>query len=553
MARAKPGVPAPAAEASLDTLLQSILVAIARPKNDEKIPNLVLIDGSRGLNSAARGITKPIYVLGAGRARLLRQMLTESLLLSSVGGAAGLVLGYAGRNALPRLISPPWVQPVFNGNFDRRVFLFTAGISILAGLLFGLAPASRAVRTHASPDLKDQAQNTTSLRKGLASSLIVGFQIALSSVLIVGATLFARTLFNLGSVDPGFRADHLLLFSIQLPPSEYPPPRDVILSGNIEERVRAIPGVESATVSTAALVANSVHTTDFTPLDRPPDEDAGGEAWTNSVGQGFFSTMGIPIIAGREFTGADTPASPKVAVINQTLARQYYPDTNPVEKTFKAGNVTYQIVGVSGDTRYDSLRKQPPATYYVLYNQLPSTRGYMTFEVRTHAAPANLVPLIREAVQSVDQNIPLINVRTQAEQIHGTIQQAWLLAGLTSAFGVLALLLACIGVYGVMAYTVARRTNEIGIRFALGAQTRGVLWMVLSEALRVTLAGIVVGLGAAFLLTGYLRAMLFGLKPDDPVAMVSAGLLLLVVSLVAAFIPALRASRLEPMQALRHD
>jgi predicted permease len=253
----------------------------------------------------------------------------------------------------------------------------------------------------------------------------------------------------------------------------------------------------------------------------------------------------------------DTQTSPKVAVINQALAKKYFPDTDPIGKTFRGykfvDQVPFQIVGISADTRYDSLRKEPPATYYVLYHQLPRTDGDMTYEVRTQVAPDGIVPLIRRTVQSVDKNTPLISIRTQTEQIRDTVRQERLFAGLTVSFGILALLLACIGIYGIMTYTVTRRTNEIGIRFALGAQKRTILGMVLNEALWVTLIGVVVGLAVGYGLTRFLRTMLFGLKPDDPVAMISAAFLLIVVSLIAAFIPALRASRLEPMQALRHE
>jgi predicted permease len=448
------------------------------------------------------------------------------------------------------------VPPVLNGRFDLRVFAFTAGISILAGLLFGFAPAWQAIITN--PQLRDRTKNVTSRRKGLGNKLIVSFQIALSTLLIVGATLFVRTLFNLDSVDTGFRSDHLLLFRIQLPPTLYRPPQDVILLRNLEEKLSAIPGVESVTLSAKPLLANAYGTDSFIRLDHlQGDNTPQGDAWTNSVGQSFFLTMGIPIVAGRGFNTMDTQTSLKVAVINQALAKKYFPDTDPIGKTFRGykfvDQVPFQIVGISADTRYDSLRKEPPPTYYVLYHQLPRTDGDMTYEVRTQVAPDGIVPLIRRTVQSVDKNTPLISIRTQTEQIRDTVRQERLFAGLTVSFGILALLLACIGIYGIMTYTVTRRTNEIGIRFALGAQKRTILGMVLNEALWVTLIGVFVGLAVGYGLTRFLRTMLFGLKPDDPVAMISAAFLLIVVSLIAAFIPALRASRLEPMQALRHE
>jgi predicted permease len=433
--------------------------------------------------------------------------------------------------------------------------LFTAGISILAGLLFGLAPAWRAMRVN--PELKAQTQTVTSRRTDLVNKLIVSLQVALSTLLIVGATLFLRTLYNLNSVDLGFRTDNLLLFKVQFPPSLYRPPQDVVSARNIEAKLSTVPGVESVTLSSRPLIANAFDTDDFIRLDRPNDGSNQGEAGTNIVGRNFFQTMGIPILSGRSFDATDTENSPKVAIINQSLARKYFPDTNPIGKTFRGyhfvSDVAFQIVGICADARYESLRKQATETYYVFYDQLPHTDGEVTYELRTSVQPYSLVPSIRRAVQSVDKNAPLIGIRTQIDQINDTIRQERLLANLTVSFGVLALLLACIGIYGVMTYTVARRTSEIGIRLALGAQNRTIFRMVLTEALRVTVIGVVVGLGAGFMLTQFLQTMLFGLKPNDPIAMVGAALLLLVVSLTSAFIPALRASRLEPTQALRYE
>ena len=592
MAREKAGVPTQTAQATLDRLFQAKLLATVTPEKQQEIPHLMLINGSRGLNGSTRALTQQTYVLlalvglvlllacanianlllarsatrqreistrlalGAGRGRILRQMLTESLLLSTLGGILGLLIGYAARNTLPGLLSPSWAQPVLSGNFDLAVLLFTAGVSILAGLLFGLAPAWHAMRTN--PELKAQTQNVTTRRKGLANKLIVSLQVALSTLLIVSATLFVRTLYNLHSVDLGFQTQNLLLFKVQFPTSLYHAPDDVVAARNIEEKLGTVPGVESVTLSSRPLIANAFDTDDFIRLDRPANDSSNqGEAGTNIVGRNFFQTMGIPILSGRGFDASDTETSPKVAVINQSLARKYFPDGNPLGKTFRGfhfvSDVPYQIVGVCADARYESLRKQAPETYYVFYNQLPHTDGEVTYEVRTNVQPYSLVPAIRRAVQSVDKNAPLIGIRTQADQINDTIRQERLLASLTVSFGVLALLLACIGIYGVMSYTVARRTNEIGIRLALGAQNRTIFRMILNEALRVTIIGVIVGLGAGFLLTEFLRTMLFELKPNDPIAIASAALLLLLVSLTSALVPALRASRLEPTEALRYE
>ncbi|MGH9589154.1 MAG: FtsX-like permease family protein [Terracidiphilus sp.] len=305
-----------------------------------------------------------------------------------------------------------------------------------------------------------------------------------------------------------------------------------------------------------ALIAGGVNSDDFVRMDAPPSHGK-TIAYDLSVGQTFFQTMGIPMVAGRGFDSADTATSQKAAVINQALAKKYFPDTDPVGKEFHGyyfvDKTPFRIVGVSRDTRYNTLRQQPPPTYYVLYSQLPHTMGGMTYEVRTLVQPGSIVPLLRKAVESVDRDIPLIDVRTQVEQIDESIGQERLMASITMVFGLLALVLACIGIYGLMAYTVARRTNEIGIRLALGAQVRQVMAMVISEALWLAIFGIVAGIAAALLLTRSLESMLFGLKADDPLTYAVAGLLLIGVAVLASFVPARAAARVNPLEALRRE
>jgi predicted permease len=592
MARSRNGIPDRTAQASLDVAFQAIVRANVKPGKEEAT-YLQVMDGSRGLNESARNLKQPAYLLsalaglvlllactnianlllaksaarrremsvrlalGASRGRVLRQVLTESLLLSSLGGAAGFALGYLGRNAIPHLMSSPWQGGQFPTRFDGHIFAFTAGISILTGLLFGLAPAWNATRTQVNAALKDNALTTTHRRKGFAGKAIVSFQIALSTLLVVGAVLFVRTLANLGSVNPGFKADHLLLFSILQPRSAYPPPRDIALHRELEEKLAAVPGVESVTLSSVALIANDISEDDFIPLDRPKYKPEIAP-FDNMVGDTFFSTMGIPIVAGRAFNAGDTETSPKVAVVNQALVREIYPGINPIGKTFRGGigdgpQEIIQIVGVAADTRYNSLRKAPPPTFYEPYRQLSNASDGMTYEIRTHVDPASLAPLLRRVVQSVDKDLPLIDVRTQQEQIDSTIQQERIFASLTAGFGILGLTLACIGIYGIMAYTVSRRTNEIGIRLAMGAQARQVLVMILRETSWLAAIGVAAGLGAALLLTRFLGSMLFGLKPNDPMTLAAAAFVLFAVALLAGFVPARRASQVQPMQALRHE
>ncbi len=589
MARSKAGIPEQTAAAAMKVHLAAAVRAGAKLNPREAIPDLILADGSRGLNESARTLTQPVYVLmalvglvlllacanianlllarssarqremsvrlalGASRGRVLRQVLTESLSLSLLGGAAGFVLGYLGRNAIPRLMSSSWEPFESVSRFDWGVFWFTAAVSILTGLLFGLAPAWKATRTQVNSGLKDSAQTTTHRRKGFAGKTIVAFQVALSTLLVVGAVLFVRTLANLDSIDPGFRADHLLLFEIQQPRSQYPPPKDIELHRRLELGLATAPGVESVTVSSGALIANNINRDDFVPLDRPNSKTEETGRYDTAVGEHFFATMGIPMLAGRGFNAGDTEMSLKVAVINQALAREAFPSENPIGKRFGSYDMTFQIVGVCANTRYDSLRKEPPPQFYLPYRQLPDAASGMTYEIRTHVDPASLTPLLRRAVQSVDKNLPLIDVRTQEQQIEATVQDERMFADLTTGFGLLALVLASIGIYGIMAYTVARRTNEIGIRLALGAQTRQIMAMVLGEASWLAVAGVAAGLGAALLLTRFLRTMLFGLKPNDPATLVCAGALLFAVALLAGWVPARRASKVQPMQALRHE
>ena len=594
MVRRKAGVPVQTMQAALEIPFQVVVAATNKPESkDEVIPDLSLRDGSRGMNEVARTLTQPVYVLlaltglvlllacanianlllarsaarqremsvrmalGAGRMRILRQVLTESLLLSATGGLAGFALGYLGRNAIPKLMSSPWEAVEFHNSFDLRVFAFTAGVSIFTGLLFGLAPAWKAMRTEVNTELKDGAQTVTHRRKGLAGKSIVAFQIALSTLLVVGAALFVRTLANLDSVNPGFRANHVLLFSIHMS-GHHQDYADVLKHRAIEDKLTAVPGVESVALSSTTLIANSRSMDDFVPVGTETTMTRDRARLDNAVSPSFFSTMGIPILAGRGFQESDTATSQKVAVINQALAREVFPNVNPIGKTFH-GYLTdkdiFQIVGICADTHYDSLRNDPPPTYYVDYRQLPDlgAGADMTYEIRTHGSLEALIPSLRRAVQSIDKNLPLIDVRTQQEQIDSTIQQERIFASLTAAFGLLALTLASIGIYGIMAYNVSRRTNEIGIRLALGAQARQILTMVLGETTWLAISGVVVGLGTAWLLTRFLKTMLFGLKPSDPLTMVIAGAMLFAVAVLAGFIPARRASRVEPMQALRHE
>jgi len=381
----------------------------------------------------------------------MRQVMTESLALAGIGGAAGLMLGYFGRNLVPHLLSSAWEATPLNTGFDWRIFGFTAGVTVVTGVVFGLAPAWQAMQTEVNTGLKGAAAGATRRRKGLAGKALVVFQIALSMVLVAGAGLFTRTLVNLNRAELGFDPKGIVLFSIQAPVARYPAPMDVALHARLEERIARVPGVDAVTLTGEPMLANTMDDVDFLPVDQPKRHGTEMYVDTNTVGREFFSTYGIPILYGRGFGSTDTKNSPRVAVINAATARKFYPGENPVGRSFRDGDSpesqTYRIIGVSADAKYDQLRDAPPTTFYKLYEQ-EKEEPQMTYVVKTKGTAADVMPGIRAAVEEVDKDLPLRDIRTQVEQIDATILQERLFATLTAAFGGLALVLASIGIYG---------------------------------------------------------------------------------------------------------
>jgi predicted permease len=600
MGRAMPGVSDATAQAALDAQLAAIVRGTMPVRKNEDLPRVVVSDGSRGLFEQQQVFAKPMAVLmtavafvlllacanianlmlargarrqremsvrlalGAGRKRILRQMLVESLLLAFLGGAGGLLTGYVGRSVIPRMVENAWERTDFQIQFDWRVFGFTAGITILTGLLFGIAPAWSAARAEVTHGLKETAQTATRRRKGMGSKALVGFQVALSTLLVIAAGLFLRTLAKLNAVDVGFRTEHLLLAEIDPPRSRYPAGKDIALHQRLEQALGVVPGVESLSPALEAYVSDDLNATDFLPIGEKYDRNKHQEEDYNAVGDRFFETLNIPILAGRGFGPQDTQGSPKVAVINQSLARTRFPGQNPVGRRFvtethdsdgHGGAVvdeSIQIVGVCGDTRYTNLREEAPPQFILPYAQ-QSEVGGMVYEIHTRMKPEAILPAMRRAVGQVDADLPIVNVRTQDQQIEADMQQERLFVTLTSGFGLLALALASVGIYGIMAYSVAQRTNEIGIRLALGAQPRQVRGMILRESTWLAVAGIVVGVGAALLLTRLVKSMLYGIQPYDPLTLLAGVFLLLAVALAASWIPARRAAGVQPMEALRHE
>jgi predicted permease len=589
--RIKPGVTETRAQGELNTLLAGAIRGTMTVKANDTIPRLILEDGSRGLGFAATEFKKPVYVLmtltgfvlllacanianlllargaqrqremsvrlalGAGRGRVLRQLLTESLLLAGIGGGGGLLLGYLGRNTIPTLMSNAWEQNNVSVPMDWGVFGFAAGITLLTGLVFGLAPAWMAARAEVSSSLKESAQTTTRRRKGMGGKAIVAFQISLSTLLVVGAGLFMRTLFALNSIDVGFRTDHLILFEVAPPAQRYGDGKGVRLHQRLENGFAALPGVEGVAASSMAYLSDSMSNDDFIPEGAADDGQHSGVEDFNVVGNTFFQTMGIPILAGRSFGTEDTVSSQKVAIVNAALAKKRFPTMNAVGKRFRASGKADEwvlIVGVCGDTRYARLRDPSPPQFFMPYVQQEEVGG-MTYAIRTGLLPGQLAGALGNVVQQADRDLPIIDMRTQREQIEANIQMERTFVALTSGFGVLALALACVGIYGIMAYSVANRRNEIGIRLALGAQPGQVRGMILRESTWLAIAGIVVGVGAALGLTRLVKSMLYGIQPDDPLTMVGGVLILLAVALAASWIPARRAAGVQPMEALRHE
>jgi len=593
MGSMKPGVPDATATAALSVTMNAVVHATMTVKKDSQIPRLILADGSRGQNPYADDMTKPLYVLmalagfvlllacanlanlllaragarqreisvrlalGAGRGRILRQMLTESLLLSLMGGVAGLLLAWAVRNGIPRLLSDAWNPPAFTARFSWPIFVFAAGISVLTGFIFGLAPAWQATRVQVSSGLKDSGQTITHRRRGLAGKSIVVVQVALSLLLVVVAGLFVQTLVRLGRSPLGFRSHNLLLFGVQLPETRYPGARSLPVLQQIEAKLAAVPGVQAVTLTRVPLLSGNVSNGPFIPDGQQHKSDQPPSALVNDVGTEFFSAFKIPIVAGRGFNAGDSAMSRKVAVVNESLVKKFFPNVDPVGRTFNAGSVhrpiETEIVGVCGDAKYYTLRKDPEPTYYAPYVQQSDGMPEATFAVVTRSPGQSILPSLRDAVASVDRNLPLLDVRTQDEQITSTLQQERIFASLTAGFGMLALVLACIGIYGITAYSVSQRTHEIGIRMALGALPGRVLSMVLAEASLLAVIGVVAGVAGALGLGRVIASLLYGLKAWDPATLIGSAALLILVALVAGWIPARRAAGVDPMRALRHE
>jgi predicted permease len=487
--------------------------------------------------------------LGATRMRLIRQLLTESLLLAAMGGALGIAVGYWGRTLLP---GPPGrVLPI-----DWRVMLFVFAITAVTGIVFGIAPALRATRVNVSTALKEGSRGIAGTRSILGKSLLV-VQVAISLVLLVGAGLFLRTLENLRNVDVGFNPRSLVIFRVSPALNGYDETRTRALYEQMMARIRSAPGVRSVALSHMGLLGGGVNSTNIFVQGRsyqPGRRDNDNEIYRLVISAGFFETMEMPLLLGRGFTDRDHANAPKVVVINEAAARKYFPGEHPVGRRFGTSAETtaeLEIVGVLRDARYDSVRDPAPPTMYMPYTQRHISSA--VFEVRTASDPLDAIGAIRAAVKDVDANLPITNVSTQSEQIERRFLQEKLFARAYTLFGGLALVIAAIGLFGLMSYNVSRRTNEIGVRMALGAQRSDVLRLVMNESMVLVLVGVVVGVGTAIAAGRLVAALLFGLSPTDAGTMAIAGTVMVAVSALAGYLPARRASRVDPLVALRYE
>ena len=504
--------------------------------------------------------------LGAGRGRLLRQLLTESLLLAVIGGALGLVFAVWLKNSL--LTVGDWGPRALEPRLDWRTLTFTLGLSLLTGIVFGLAPAWRATRVDLTPTLKDSGRGSSAASRSLLSRGLVVMQVALTLPLLIGAGLFVRTLVNLQRVDPGFNTRNLLLFKVRPGWIGYTEEKLRQFYPQMCERLEAIPGVQKVTFSNSSLLAQSSSNRDFylrSALTSAPAADGRirptGNSLINSVRENFLEAIEIPLLAGRAFSAQDNLNTPSVIVVNQAFAKQYFPTENPVGKRLafdprKPDEV--EIVGLAKDALYASQRDEIPPTIYMSWRQEQAPMG-ATVEVRTVGAPSALVGAVRQAMREVDGILPLIEIKTQVEQADETLRMERLFAKLVTLFGLLAQQLAAIGLFGVLAYVVSQRTQEIGIRMALGASQSDVLKMVIKQGMVLSVIGIVLGLAGAFVLAKYLESwlqlstMLYGIEPTDPMTYGVMALLLTVVAVIACYLPARRATKVDPLVALRCD
>jgi predicted permease len=596
IARLKPEIPLHKAQAAADAFFRNdVLETTKKFFKSEDAPRLVLIPAPQVITGLHDRFSTPLTILmtavglvllvacanvaglmlarsatrqrelavrlavGAGRARIARQLLTESVLLSLGGGASGILLAYWSIHSLVALMSRGGLWPSHLAvQLDLRVLVFTVAASVFTGILFGLAPAFRGMRLDLTPALKESPAafaTGASTRQwlNLSSSLVVA-QVALAILALSGAGLLVRTLENLKSINPGFDTRNVLLFSIDPTLNGYTDAQIYGLYSQLQQRLEGLPGVLVASYSFDPLLSGDVWSSSF----KIEGEAQNTQHMTDAlqVGPKFFETLNIPVLAGRTLSPRDFDSARGStwcpAVVNEAFARQFFPkEQTPLGRSISGLGDKYpscEIIGIVGDAKYQTLRSEISPTVYV-----PQKEGSATFEVRTAATPEMIIPAVRSIVSQLDNNLPIFDVKTQSAQIEGSLFQERLIARLSSFFGGLSLLLACIGLYGLLSYEVTRRTREIGVRIALGARPSDVLRFVVRQGVGLAGVGAAVGILGALGLTRYLASLLYGVRPFDPLTFLSVALLVGLVALAACYIPARRASHVDPMVALRYE
>jgi predicted permease len=603
LARLKPGVTVAQAKASINVTFQQYLqsqLGSGVPEDDHKQfldQHIALVAGSHGASMLHEEFGQPLLILmgvvglvllvacanvanlllaraasrqkeiavrvamGAGTARIFAQLLTESVLLAGIGGALGLMLAQWADAVLLQLVSRGPSPIPLNIQPNAKILGFTLAVSLLTGILFGLAPAFRAARIDLNSVLKGTSRGAvgTAAQVGRVpvGKMLVVAQVALSLLLLIVAGLFVHSFQKLAKVQLGYDRDHLLLFEVDPVSAGYASADITPLYKDLLDRIRVVPGVRGVTLSHNGLLSHSESQDQISIDGYTPKNGQEMNARFDHVGPNYFSTIGIPILMGREIGPQDEGNGQRIGVINQTMARYYFGDENPIGRRiwdmFPLTHTDFIVVGVVTDAKYSSLREKTPRRFYVPFFNPIGTVASARIEVRVAGNASAVAPAVRDAVKQTAASLPAVEIQTINQLVDASLTRDTMITKLAGFFGALAVLLACIGIYGIMAYAVAGRTSELGLRMALGAQPSNVLWLVLRESMFLVLIGVTIGLPAVYGAGKLISSLLFGLTAADPLALILATALMFGVAAIAAYIPARRASRTDPMVALRYE